>query len=328
MIRVLIVMVLAGAALGQTAPAPPKTPAIPAPAELAPQAAVITIHGICPAGKGGNATTCVTAITKDQFETIVSAMTFNNPGQALTAAAMRNFADNYVHSLALADAAERAGADQDPRVQELLKMVRLRILGDAYRHLLQEKYSHPSPQEIEAEYKRTPGKFDQVALDRILIPKFNPKSPRENRAEFEKKAQQLAGEVRDRAAKGEDMSKLQAEAYKSLELTPPLTTDMGMRRTTGLPPSVGDEVAALKPGEVTKVGSEPTGFTIYRVRSRETLPLEQVKGEIVHEIYQKKMDAELKAAEDRVHADFEEQYFGPKGPPLAPPPPPKPARTP
>jgi PPIC-type PPIASE domain len=335
MIRIVVTVILmAAAVLAQTAlvspqaPTPPPVaapgpPKLAGPAELAPDAVVITIHGVCRAGKSP----CVTTVTRDQFDTIVSAMTFNTPGQALTAAAMRNFAENYVQSLTVADAAEKAGVDQDPRFQELMNIMRLRILADAYRHSLQEKYSKPSPQEIEAEYMRNVGKFSQVALDRIFIPKFNPKSPRENRAEFEKKAQQLAGEVRDRAARGEDMGKLQAEAYKALGLTPPPTTDIGTRRIASLPPAIEREISALKAGAVSQVGSESAGFTIYKVRNRETLPLEQVKVEIIREIYQKKMDEAIKAVQDRVHADFEPQFFGPKGPPIAPPAA-KPVRTP
>lgn len=329
MIRILVfIILLRAAALAQTpgqipnaptAPAAPaaaaKPPQVAGPAELPPDAVVISVHGVCPAAKSP----CVTTISKDQFETIVSAMTLNTPGQALTAAAMRNFAENYVQSLTLADAAEKAGVDRDPRFQELMKIVRLRILADAYRHSLQEKFGNPSSQEIEAEYKLKPDKFDQVALDRIFIPKFNPKSPRENRAEFEKKAQQLAGELRDRAAKGEEMGKLQAEAYKSLGLTAPLTTDIGTRRAGALPPALEEAISGLKAGEVSKVGSEASGFTIYKVRNRETLPLDQVKGEIVRDIYQKKMEEALKAAQSRVHADFEEKFFGPKGPLIAPP---------
>lgn len=334
MIRLLIVLIVGGgAALAQAppqvspnAPNPPaaaaQPPRLAGPAELPSDAVVITIHGVCPAAKGGasaSSAPCVTKITKDQFDTIVSAMTLNTPGQALTAAAMRNFAESYVQSLTLANAAEKAGVDQDPRFQELMNIVRLRILADAYRHSLQEKYTNPSPQEIEAEYRRNPGKFDQVALDRIFIPKFNPKSPSENRTAFEEKARQLAGQIRERAAKGEELGKLQAEAYQSLGLAPPLTTDIGTRRTTGLPPALQEEISGLKAGAVTQVASEPAGFAIYKVRSRATLPLDEVKGEIVRAVYQKKMDEALKAVQSRVHAEFEEQFFGPKGPPIAPP---------
>lgn len=332
MIRVPFVLILVSAAVlaQQVTPPAPATvpnpqavsPQLPGRAELPEDAPVITVHGVCAtAARGGSTSSapCVTAITKDQFETIVSAMTFNTPGQALTPATMRIFAENYVQSLTLADAAARAGVDQDPRFHELMNIMRLRLLADAYRHSLQEKYGNPSAQEVEAEYNSNPARFDQVTLDRIFIPKFNPKSPREDRAEFEKKARQVADEIRARAAKGEDFNKLHADAYKLLGLIPPLTTDIGARRLTGLPPEVQQEIAALKPGEVSQVGSQAAGFTVYKVRNREPLPLQQVKGEIVREISRKKMDEALKAAQARVHAVLEEQFFGPKGPQLPPP---------
>ncbi|HEX3091303.1 MAG TPA: hypothetical protein VHW72_01705, partial [Candidatus Angelobacter sp.] len=62
-------------------------------------------------------------------------------------------------------------------------------------------------------------------------------------------------------------------------------------------------------GEVTKVEFEPSGFNIYKVRSRATVPIEQARAQIVREISQKKFDDALKAATSNVHSDLNEQYF-------------------
>jgi hypothetical protein len=45
------------------------------------------------------------------------------------------------------------------------------------------------------------------------------------------------------------------------------------------------------------------------VRSRNTIPIEQARAQIVREISQKKFDDALKAATSNVHSDLNEQYF-------------------
>ena len=249
-------------------------------------------------------------LTRAQFETMVSAINVTN--QTFTKPALRNLGTNYVTVLALAEAGEKAGVEKDPRFQEFMKIARARALADAYRRYLQEKYSNPSNDEIAEYYKQNISKFDQVKIDRILVPRANPKRPQDNREEWEKKARQVAAEVRERAAKGEDMTTLQAEAYTSLGIQAmPPQTEMNPNQRAAFLPAVQQDINALKPGEVTKVEFEPSGFNIYKLRSRTTIPLEQAKATIVTELSQKNVDAALKAATGHVHSDFNEQFFNP-----------------
>jgi hypothetical protein len=66
----------------------------------------------------------------------------------------------------------------------------------------------------------------------------------------------------------------------------------------------------LKPGEVTKLESEMSGFNIYKLRSRDTIPLEYVKAEIAHDLHQKNLEVAIKAATGNVHPELNEQFFG------------------
>lgn len=283
----------------------------PSPAPVAPDAVVISIHGFCPGNQ--SKADCTTNITKEQFDRMVSAMSVN-PQALSNPVAMRSFAESYVQALAMADAAEKEGADKDPQFVELMRIIRVRTLADAYRRQLQQKYGNPSDAEVEAYYKQNIGKFDQVELDRIAIPRTNPKLPRSAQADFDKKAQELAADIHDRAAKGEDPGKLQAEAYKTLGLTPPLSTDLGAKRRGNLPPALEQVIFALQAGEVSKPQTEAAVISIYKVRSRATLPLERVKSELVQEIKQKNLDAAIKQATGQLHTDYNQQFFAP-GPP-------------
>lgn len=280
---------------------------------VAPDAPVVTIHGVCGQGQASTpekSDSCSLVLTRAQFENMVSSMNMTN--QPYTPPALRGFATGYATLLALAEAGEKEGVDKDPRFQEVMHMARTRALAESYRRHLQEKFGNPAPEEIERYYQQNLSKFEQVRIERIQIPKVNPKRPQEKRAEFEKKSREVATELRDRAAKGEDMTSLQVEAYVSLGLAmqPPQTELPVSPRPTFLP-NVEQDIKALKQGEVTKVEIEPSGFNIYKLRGRATLTLDQAKPQIVREISQQKMDAALQSATSGVRSDLNEQYFNP-----------------
>ena len=340
MIRIFITPLLAGAcAFAQTAGAPPvQVPSRPPvtqasapplvqqqsfnPDNVAPTEAVVVIHGICPkkdgSPKDGSAKespakvdSCQTVITKEQFNSMLSGMIVAS--QISTPAAMRNFAETYAQLLALAAAGEKGGAENDPRFQELVRIARIRALADSYRHSLEEKYSNPSQEEIDAYYKENISKYDSFKVERIIIPSINPNRTPAGRAEYEKKFHQLASDIRERAARGEETQKLQDEVYKALSLPSSPKTDLGIKRRGGLPAGIEKDLLALKPGEVTKLEAEMSGLNIYKLRSRDTIPVEYVKSEIVRDLHQKNMEAAMKAVTGTIHSDLNEQFFGPTG---------------
>jgi parvulin-like peptidyl-prolyl isomerase len=337
--NILIALLLAGLAHGQkrgtlpttadpqqprasqhgTSPAAAAAPraaaqAQPAAAELDGGAPVITLKGLCPSGNAADSRPCATTISKDQFEDLLSAVSLG--GQAFSPGAVRNVADNYVQNLILADAAVKAGVDKDPRIQELLRVVRLRTLAEAYRRALEEKYRSPSAEEVRKYYEENISRYEAVRAERLMIPKFNPRHPRDETGEFQKKAAVVAAEVRERAAAGEPLDRLQNDAFLKLGITPPaILPETGLRRRGSFPPEVEQEIFLLKPGEVSKVESESGGFVVYRVIDKPVYTQEQMKGEIVRDIYQKKMEVAVKGTLQSVQAEFNDQYFAPQSTP-------------
>jgi parvulin-like peptidyl-prolyl cis-trans isomerase-like protein len=291
-------------------------PPVQPPVQVAPDAPVVTIHGLCPDGKP-KSDSCVMVMTRQQFENMVTSINITN--QNFTPAAMKNLATTFVTILSLADAGAREGVDKDPRFQELLRVARTRALADAYRRYLQEKSANPSEEEIQAYYKENAAKFEQVKIDRILVPKVNPKRSTEKPGEFEQKARQLATEIRERAARGEDVNSLQAEVYTTLAIQAmPPQTELNDHQKAGILPSAKQHINDLKPGQVTQVEVEPSGFNIYKLRSRGTITLDQARAQIIKEISQKNFDAGLKDATNGVRSDFNEDFFNPRttgGPP-------------
>jgi hypothetical protein len=303
------------------------------PAELPPDAPVISIKGLCPAeekpavtNKVPSTSDCSMTVTKQQFDNLVKA--FNTNNQNVTPAQRRNLGQSYVELLIFSEAAKAAGVENTPTYKEVMRVLRLKTLADLYRNQLAEQYRNPSQQEIEEYYKANPDKFEGAKLSRIFIPANDPdpQATAAKKAEYQKKVQQVADDIQARAAKGEDMSKLQKDAYTALGIaaTPP-ATDLGLARHGAFPPKIDQEIFSHKAGEVFR-SDEGTGHMIYRVESRQTSPLESVKSEIIQQLFRQKMEAKTKELNSSVHTEYDEKYFGPPVTPmqLKPPAPPNP----
>lgn len=302
---------------GRASQGPQTLPTLPAPdpaASVPASQPVITIHGECSNSEqigSTDAGSCTTVLTKEQFEKLLDAINTNN--QPIPPQMRRNLAQALVGLMTFAQAAEKAGIANDPKFQEVMRVVRMRTLQDMYQRSAEQKSRNTSPQEIENYYNQNSGKYVEVKLGRIFVPRTNATAPAaQDKGEFEKKAEQVADDMRARALKGEDLEKLQREAYTTLGLTtPPPSSDAGTRRKGMMMPQEEEEVFSLKSGEFSKVEKEPTGFIIYKVISKQTVPLDQVKDEISRELFRQKMEAQAKAITESVHTDYNDQYFGP-----------------
>jgi len=148
-------------------------------------------------------------------------------------------------------------------------------------------------------------------VERVIVPTASTSKLAGTPAENAKKLKELVEKIHERAVNGEDMTLLQTDAYKALGLPAPPNTDMGSRRRGSFTPAIEADLFALKAGEVTKVESEPSGLTIYRLRSHGLPPLEQVRGEILKDMHVKNVENTIKAVMDNVHTNLNLDYFTP-----------------
>jgi PPIC-type PPIASE domain len=298
------------------------------PAEVPPNQPVISIKGLCPAKPGVATNTgvpstaeCSITVTKEQFDNLVKA--FNSNNQPLSLAQRRGLAEKYVELLIFSEAAESAGVENTPTYAEVMRVLRLKTLGDLYLNQLAEEYRNPPEQEIEAYYQANQQRFEAAKLSRIFLPKNDPdpKATPEQKQEYQKKIEQVATDIESRAAKGEEMAKLQKEAYTTLGIgAAPPNTELSLARHGMFPPKLDQEIFSHKAGEVFR-SDDANGEMIYRVDSRQTSPLESVKPEVSQQLFRQKMEAKTKELKAPVHADYDEKYFGPPtpaGPPMPP----------
>jgi len=334
-----------GGTVGPAVPA--KAPEVKAPeVKVGPDDPVITLKGFCAdATLQGDA--CKTAITRAQFEKLADALQ-----PAMSLAIRRQLATAYSSMLRMSAAAEKRGLDKGPAFEERMNYSRMQILSQELRRALQDDSGKVTDSDIEDYYKKNEANYEQATFARIFVPRTKqpPASavkPEANekdeeaddeaeqkvdeaamkKKEADAAAQQKAGEeamkkvaadLRARAVKGEDPDKLQKEAYAAAGLpgNAPNTKMEKVRRTTL--PANHHAVMDLKPGEVSEVITDAnSGSTIYKMVSKETLPVDAVKSEIQKTISSQRYRDSMQGFQGNV--ELNDAYFGPARNPAMPP---------
>ena len=289
------------------------TDASPAPAtyphaELAPTDPVITIHGLCSGAANAKAkdAACTTVVSRQQFDGVLNGL--NALGAPLLPMQRRAVAEGYATTLLNYEAAKKAGIDRDPRFAEVMRLARMRAMGDMYKAMQQEKASKVSPQEIETYYKNNLDNLEELTLRRVTLPRYNHANLKDE--DYAAKARKVANDIQDRMAKGEDLDKLQKEAFDALGVKDPPTTKMGPIRRGAYATDQEKQLFALKPDEVTPVVEQPSAFIIFKLERRDTPTLEQAKDEIVRLLIKQHIDKQEQARSKSIHVEFNEPYLG------------------
>jgi len=301
------------AANSQSAPAVQKTVALTASVDAAnsdqtqraktskvgSNATVITIDGLCddaPADKTA-ASNCKTVITRAQFERVIDAIQPGMPERK-----RREFALDYVVFLMRTKKAEQMGLDKGPNYEEQMKVARIQILSKALIKAIEEKVSQISDKDIENYYRDNAARFETAEVDRIYIPKTA------HAPAAEQTMKEEADRLYARAIAGEEFSKLQAEAYLLAGFKSAVpNTSLKIRRVS-LPPNQAS-VMDLKSGQISSFFSDPNGYVIYRLKTKDTLPLDQAREEIKATLRSQHMQDEMRSIQDSITSVLDESYF-------------------
>jgi hypothetical protein len=299
---------------------------------------------------------CKTEITRAQFEKIASGIS-----PTVTPQLKRQLETALPRFMAMSEAAKAKGLENSEQYKETLKLAKMQILTTALQRSLQDEADKVSPMDVEGYYKKNPEAYEQFSLDRLFIPRYKTletedkddkddakdkdKDDKDNdkdkdkqketeekqkakeaeeqakREKGEQELNKLADTLRERAAAGEDFTKLQKEAFEAsgTKVESP-TVNLPKVRRTGLPPAHA-AVFDLKVGDVSTVISDNGGHYVYKVVSKEVLPLDQ---QLQTEIHNKLKSERLKEMTDKYTNSFQaipnEAYFGqmPAGPPGRP----------
>jgi len=285
---------------------------------VGPDDPVITVNGFC-TDPAQPASACKTVVTRAQFEALTEAL---QPGMSLSL--RLNVANAYARNLRMSAAAEKRGLDKTPAFKEEMRYARMQLLAQDLSRALQADANNISDADLADYYKQNESAFEQATVARIFVPHARRiRAADKEHEDAEKKAAEdamtkLAADLRIRAANGEDPDKLQIQAYGEAGLTEtaPNTKMEKVRRTT-LPPQ-HESALDLKPGEVSQVFSDPAGaHFIYKMMSKETLTLDEVRTELRTAISRQRYHDSMKIFQSDVV--FSDAYFNPPGKRTAPP---------
>jgi hypothetical protein len=249
-------------------------------------------------------------VTKKQLDLIVEAVRPNLPPPQ-----RRMLAQQYVELLTIANAASKAGVEKEPDVQEKVRLSKLQILASSYSREMQQKEAEVPDSEIQKYYKENASKYEEAKLLRIYVPMV---TSEEGKPPDIAASKALAEKIQQRAASGEDFDKLQKEAFTAAgnKGTPP-SVDMGERRRGTLPPKQEEAVFSLKAGEISPALEEPSGFYVYKVVSKDQVPLDKVHDEIKGTLARERFREDMDKLRSSVQTTYNEAYFSSPAPPTA-----------
>jgi hypothetical protein len=319
---VLACLALAGAGLAQSKSSDPSLtprPASPATSEtasVAPDAAVITIQGICEkSGSTGPAADCKTVVTRAEFENLVNALQPNMP-----IAAQKQFANRYGAILYFAEKAKERGLGKGQVFEERLRYVQLEVLASLASEQMQKEATDVTDAEIEAYHHEHISDYKTISYERLYVPKqkkLEPPAQGANDPDLQKKREASeadmkaeADKLRARASAGEDFAKLQQEAYDFGGYTQIKSSNPRVDKVRkGAIPPADASIFELKTGDVSQVFAGPSGFVVYKIEAVEDVPVASLHDEISRTLANERGRRAMEALQNSTKLD--DAYFAP-----------------
>jgi len=234
-------------------------------------------------------------------------------------------ADQYVKALVLAQKARDLGLDRGPDFEQQMNIARLKILASMAYQQLQKDAGNVSDSEVSDYYQKHAADYKTITFDRLYVPKqkqIETSAQKPNDLDIEKKRtaseaamKEEAEKLRTRAAAGEDITKLQQEAYDFAGLKQKAANPRQENARKSIIPPADASIFELKSGEVSQVFTDPTGFMIYKVIEIKDLPVAGVHDEIARTLQGEKMKNSFESLQNSAKTNLDENYFATPAPP-------------
>ena len=309
-------------------------------ADVPADSSVITIEGVCDKtdtvqgsksdiGPQGDASSrvkgaeCKTIVTKAQYEKLVNALNPKMPGML-----KRQLATSYPRLLLFAQEARELHLDQDPVFAERMRFASIQLLAQSLNGYFEQEANKISDSDVQLYYQQNAIKFEKAELLRILVPKQSPESSTSNAGDQSHNATlEYAQKLQTRAAAGEDFQVLQKEAFEAAHIssgTPNVSTGKVVANRLPLTHQI---VFEMKPGQVSQVIADTSGYYIYKMVRTEMTPLSQASKEIRKTIAAQRVQDSAAALTNSLKFELYPSYFGAAAAERAPSGSPAPAHT-
>jgi hypothetical protein len=237
--------------------------------------------------------TCTSTVTKRDFDALVRAL-----DPSMTADARQALAAEYSRLLIMGAEARRRGLDQLPEFQTLLQFSALQLLGTRLVKDIQGNVPANLPDEIRKYFRDHERDYRHVTLSRIVVPAHSPGGGQAGDGAAH------AEQVRKRAVNGEDFTALQRDITGS-----EANTQIGPMSCRALP-EAHRPVCDLPLKEVSPVIADNSGYSIYRLESKVSRELNEVRDEIRATLERRHLQEQIQKVRTPVSLDLDEKYFG------------------
>jgi hypothetical protein len=295
--------------------------------EVAPNAPVITLDGLCSSSVDPKSPDCRTVVTRAEFEHLADTFSPNMPPGA-----RQSLASDYAQMLVIANEARKRGLENTPRFNDLIGFLKLQVLAQELFRTMQDQ-AKPSATEVEKYYSDNAPKYQQISVKRVFIPRNRPEeatAPKPSTAPIaaskqitDAELQSEGDKVRARLMAGEDFVKLQKEIYEGagFKTPPPPTSIPNWRRESA--PQKEQQLFTFKPKEFSQVMIEPAGAYVYQLEESKLTPLAEVKPQIESMLTRERLQEMMQTIRGGVKPELNQAYFRGQG--IANPVPPSPA---
>jgi peptidyl-prolyl cis-trans isomerase C len=260
-------------------------------------------------------------ITAAQFDQIISAI----PAQyqaAARGAGRKQFADNLVRILVLAQEGRRRKIDDSPAYKTQVMFQNSNILaGITYDQI--GKDAKIDDAELHKYYDAHANEFEQVKARHILIrAKGSPLPVKPGQKDLtEEEALAKVQELRKQIVAGKDFASV-AQQESDDTGSGANGGDLGFFHRNQMVPAFETAAWALKPGELSEPVKSPFGYHLIKVEAHETKSFEEMKPDIEKRIRPDSAQKALDELQKQSGVQLDPEFFGT---PSAPPPPPHPA---
>ncbi|MBA3916279.1 MAG: peptidyl-prolyl cis-trans isomerase [Acidobacteriales bacterium] len=290
---------------------------LPSTATLPATYPIITISKPCSQTKAAGAKKagpCQTVITRTEFEALVHAI---NP--RMPKAEQQELAERYGTALALSQEAIRRGMDHEKDVKALIHYQQISVLANAMTKDIYRENTTSDPEAVEAYYNSHKDKFERFSFERIYIPAekqavAQPADSGNGEPDTRPEMKALADKIYARAKAGEDFDKLQREAFKAADITTEPTAKIDNLRSGDLS-TVQNVIFDMKPGEMSPLLTDASGYFIYKLVSRVVPPYKEVHDAVDLQLQQETHTKSMKDLEALAKTQVNKKYFDDYDPP-------------
>lgn len=216
------------------------------------------------------------------------------------------FAEQLVRMKLLEQEAERVGLDADPKIAGQLAAQRTDVLADLAADKL---VGQPTPEAVQQYYEKNKENFQTLDLSHILIAYAGGMvPPRSGPAMPETEAMNRALAIYAELAKGENFATA-ARKYSDDVASAQQGGELGPVAHGMLPRELEARVFQIPIGQFSSPIPSRLGIHIFRVNSKGTRPLAQIRAAVAQRVRQQNMFDRVEVLRRNAKVDFDDKFF-------------------